>query len=71
MMTKAVTIITTIAINGGLNSTGILDGGREDAWEEVVEESGGSGKELIAVIGEVDFCCGCKEEGDGTGAIRR
>lgn len=62
MMTKAVTIITTIAINGGLNSTGILDGGGEDAWEEVVEESGGSGKELIVVIGEVDCCCGWKEE---------
>lgn len=68
MMAKAVTIMTTMAINGGLKSTGILDGGGEDAWEEVVEESGGSGKELIEVIGEVECCRG---SGAGAGDSRR
>lgn len=29
-MTKAAAMMTTIAINGGLNSTGNLDGGGED-----------------------------------------
>lgn len=34
MMTKAVAIITTIAINGGLKSTGNLDGGGDDKSDE-------------------------------------
>lgn len=38
MMTKAVAIITTMAINGGLKSTGSLDGGGDDKPD--VEEGG-------------------------------
>lgn len=35
MTTKAVTIMTTMAINGGLNSTGNLDGGGDEEVDGV------------------------------------
>lgn len=41
MMTmKAVTIMTTMAINGGLNSTGNLDGGGDDEVDDDEEVDG-------------------------------
>lgn len=68
-MTKAVAIITTIAINGGLKSTGNLDGGGEDSSSE---EEGGvceaeADAEAVEGFGEGDsgHWCGAGAGGRG------
>lgn len=59
MMTKAAAIITTIAINGGLNSTGNFDGGDEADDEVDVDWSVLVDCKKAAAVGDGD--------GDGVG----
>lgn len=67
MITKAVAIITTMAINGGLKSTGSLDGGGDDKAD--AEEGGVREDEEVAEavegLGEGD---GGHGRGAGAGA---
>lgn len=44
MMKNAVAMMTTMAISGGLKSTGSFEGGEEDDSLEEVIEGGGSGR---------------------------
>lgn len=41
MTTKAAAIITTIAINGGLNSTRSFDGGDDDEFDIIADDVSG------------------------------
>lgn len=44
MMTKAVAMITTMAINGGLKSTGSFDGGDDDLSADDSAKVSGDGE---------------------------
>lgn len=70
MMTKAVAIITTIAISGGLKSTGNFDGGGEVMYSDA-EEAGGRAEteadEAAEGLGEGDGGHGCGAGAGGRG----
>lgn len=70
-MTKAVAIITTMAINGGLKSTGNFDGGGDDKSDDDVELGGGSVCNGVMADGEGEGGHGCERPRCGAGAGAR